>query len=284
MTYYIYTIITAVPVIITKMDLTTTVDVISPTTINDPYSINYTVGLWIYVSQFSPQIERFLIYGDKTYVGARSLFSLRMAPNGNDLYADILVNKVNNALPPTLPMPTTPMPSSPPMPGSPPMPSMPSSSDAPMSTTMTPTILPVLINGTSGSFPIQKWVYVAVSVSNNFIETYMNGKFTSAININNNTTYGISGIFQAPAPKDLNSGATFTFGGLGSSMDNGNVRQNGSPVMIAQLSRWNTPLSSGDVYDNYLKGNGQESSLWGPSYHLNVTLNQDKNVYTLPIF
>jgi len=67
-------------------------------------------------------------------------------------------------------------------------------------------------------------------------------------------------------------------------MDNGNVRQNGSPVMIAQLSRWNTPLSSGDVYNNYMKGNGQESSLWGPSYHLNITLNQDKNVYTLPVF
>ena len=149
---------------------------------------------------------------------------------------------------------------------------------------MTPTILSVLLNGTRGSFPIQKWVYVAVSVSNNFVETYLNGKFTSAVNINNNTTYGISGVFQAPAPSDLNAGATFTFGGKGSSMDNGTVRLNGSPVVLSQLSRYNTPLSSGDVYNNYLKGNGQSSGIWGPKYNLNIVLNQDKNVYTLPVF
>jgi hypothetical protein len=267
MSYYIYTIMTAIPVIIKKMDLTQSVSVISPTTINDPYSINYTVGVWVYVSHFSPQIGRFLMYGDKTYTGSKSLFSLRMDTNGNDLYADILVNKTN---PVTMVTPAT---------------SSPSSSSPPLSNTTTESItLPVLLNGTRGSFPIQKWVYVAVSVSNNFIETYLNGKFTSAVNINNNTTYGISGIYQATAPSDLNAGATFTFGGLGSLMDNGSSRLNGCPIMLAQLSRWNAPLSSGDVYNNYLKGNGQESGMWGPTYHLNITLNQDKNAYTLPVF
>ena len=276
MAFYIYSILTAVPVVIKKLDLTKTATVIPPSSINDPYSVNYSVGVWVYIQQFSPQIDRFLIYGDKTYNGAQSMFSLRLDPTGNNVYADILVNKVikNTPVQATSSSSTTPG-------------TTPGATTTPVgytTNTMAPTILPVLINGSNSSFPIQKWVYVVVSVSNNFVEAYINGKFITAVNINNNTTYGINGVYQAPAPKDPNAGATFTFGCLGSTMDNGTVRQTGSPVMLSQLSRWNTPLSSGEVYNNYIKGNGEESSMWGPSYHLNVTLNQDNNAYTLPVF
>ena len=250
MVYYIYTILTAVPKIIKKMDLSQTVEVVSPTKINDPYSANYTIGVWVYINQYTPTIERFLMYGDKTYFGSQSLFSLRMDTQKNDLYADILVNKM-------------------PEPGS---------------TTMTPTIMPILLNLTQDAFPIQKWVYVVVSVSYNFVETFLNGKFISAVNIHNNTSYKVNGIFQAPTPKDPNAGATFTFGGPGSTMDNGTVRKDGCPVLLSQLSRWNSPLTSGDIYNNYMKGNGEESSAFGPSYHLNVHLSQDKNSYVLPVF
>lgn len=273
MAYYIYSIVTAVPVVIKKLDLTKAAAVIPPTSINDPYSVNYSVGVWVYIHQFSPQIERFLMYGDKTFYGPQSLFSLRLDTTGNNVYADILVNKVITNKP--VQSSSSSAPSSTPS-------SKPSSIGT--TTTMAPTILPVLLNGSNSSFPIQKWVYVVVSVSNNFVEAYVNGKFITAVNINNNTTYGINGVYQAPAPKDPNAGATFTFGGLGSTMDNGTIRQIGSPVMLSQLSRWNTPLSSGEVYNNYIKGNGEESSMWGPSYHLNVTLNQDNNAYTLPVF
>ena len=276
MAYYIYSIVTAVPVVIKKLDLTKAAAIIPPSSINDPYSVNYSVGVWVYIQQFSPQIDRFLMFGDKTFYGPQSMFSLRLDTTGNNVYADILVNKVITNKP--VQSATV---------------AAVASSAAPSSTpsavmgatnTMAPTILPVLLNGTNSSFPIQKWVYVVVSVSNNFVEAYVNGKFISAVNINNNTTYGINGVYQAPAPKDPNAGATFSFGGLGSTMDNGTVRQIGCPVMLSQLSRWNTPLSSGEVYNNYIKGNGEESSMWGPSYHLNVTLNQDNNAYTLPVF
>lgn len=268
MAYYIYSIVTAVPVVIKKLDLTKTATTIPPSSINDPYSVNYSIGVWIYIEQFSSQIDRFLMYGDKTFYGPQSIFSLRMDTTGNNVYADILVNKVvtNNPVQRST--------------------NVPSSTKAVVgaTNTMVPTILPVLLNGSNSSFPIQKWVYVVVSVSNNFVEAYINGKFITAVNINNNTTYGINGIYNVPAPKDPNAGATFTFASLGSTMDNGTIRQIGTPVMLSQLSRWNTPLSSGEVYNNYIKGNGEESSMWGPSYHLNVTLNQDKNSYTLPIF
>ena len=246
--YYVYTILTAVPTIIKTVDLTQSPPEILPSSITNPYSVNYTVGVWIYINQFTPQIGRFITFGDKTYFGSKSLFSLRMDTQRSDLYADILVNKIG----------------------------------APGSTTLTPTILPVKLN--LDAFPIQKWVYVTVSASYNYIEGYINGKFTTAVNINNNTTYGINGIYQAPAPKDATSGATFSFGGAGSVMDNGSTRQNGCPVILSQLSRWDTPLSSGDIYNNYMKGNGHKGSIWGPAYGLNIQLTQDKNTYVLPVF
>jgi hypothetical protein len=250
MIYYIISIVYAVPTVVKMVDLTKTTDVISPTSITDPYSVNYTIGVWIYVNQFTPQIGRFLMFGDKTYYGPQSLFSLRMDTQGNNLYADVLVNKIG---------PTG-------------------------ATTSTPTILPVLLNVANDSFPLQKWVYVGVSISYNFVEAYLNGKFITAVNIHNNQTFGVNGIYQAPAPKDPNSGATFTFGGLGSTMDDGSIRQYGSPVMLANVSRWNSPMTSGDIYNIYLKGNGQESGMFGSSYHLNVNVTKDKNNYVLPIF
>jgi hypothetical protein len=250
MIYYIVSIFNAVPTVAKTVDLTKTPAAISPTTISDPYSVNYTVGVWVYVNQFTPQIGRLLMFGDKTYYGPQSLFSLRMDTQGNNLYADILVNKMGPA----------------------------------GATTTTPTILPVLLNVTQDSFPLQKWVYVAVSVSYNFVEAYLNGKFITAVNIHNNHTFGVNGIFQAPAPKDPNSGATFTFGGLGSTMDDGSIRQYGCPVMLSNVSRWNSPMTSGDIYNIYLKGNGQQSSIFGSSYHLNVNVTQDKNSYVLPVF
>ena len=250
--YYVYTIITATPTIVKSVDLTQTAPVILPSSISNPYNVNYTVGVWIYVNQFSPQIGRFLMFGDNTYNSNQSLFSLRMDTQSNNLYADILVNKmaksgVSNSIP-------------------------------------TPTILPVLINITPDAFPIQKWAYVTVSVSYNFVEAYINGKFMTAVNIHNNTSYGINGVFQAPTPKDKNASATFTFGSLGSTMDDGTIRSSGCPVMLSQLTRWSTPLSSGDIYNEYMKGNGEQSSMFGSSYHLNINLSQDKSVYSLPVF
>lgn len=248
--YYIYSVLSATPVVIKNLDLTQAIEPIPPSKITDPYSINYTVGVWIYINNFSPQIGRFLMFGDNTYKGAQSLFSLRMDTQSNKLYADILVNKM-----------TTPPASIP-----------------------TPKILPVLINITPDAFPLQRWVHVTVSVSYNFVEAYINGKFMTAVNIHNNTSQGINGIFYAEAPKDKNAAATFTFGGKGTMMDSGAKRENGCPVLLSNLTRWNTPQSAGDIYNEYMKGNGQQGSMFGPTYNLDINLKQDNNVYTLPVF
>jgi hypothetical protein len=242
--FYVYTIVTAVPVIVKSVDLTQPVANIPPSSITNPYSVNYTVGVWVYVDQFTPEIGRFLMFGDATHNGANSLFSLRMDTRGNNLYADVLVNQIGG--------------------GS--------------------TIMPVLLNLTNDSFPIQKWVYVVVVSSYNYIEGYLNGKFMTAVNISNNTSYGVNGIYQAQAPKDVNASATFYFGGQGSVTDNNSTRLNGSPVVLSQLSRWDSPLTAGDVYNNYMKGNGQQSSIWGQSYNMDVVIRQGKNKNVLSVF
>jgi hypothetical protein len=269
--YYVYIIVTADPIAVKNVDLTQTPPVISPTSINDPYSLNYTVGTWVYISNYSPQIGRFLMYGDKVYSNEKSIFSLRMDPTGNNVYADVLVNSSSALASATVA----------------------ASSISPNTklegvyangTISTPIVLPVLLTTAQSAFPLQKWVYVVVSVSNNFIEAYINGKFITAVNINNNSSYGINGVYHVNAPQDPNAGATFTFGAKGTTMDNGTIRQNGCPVVLSNVTRWNIPLTSGEVYNNYLKGNGQQTSLFGPSYHLSVTLSKDSNTYSLPVF
>jgi len=243
--YYVYTVVTAVPVIVKSVDLTQPVAKIPSSSITNPYSTNYTVGVWVYVQNFTPQIGRFLMYGDANYNGPNSLFSLRMDTNGNNLYADVLVNKIGGGT----------------------------------------TVLPVLLNLTNDSFPIQKWVYVVVCASYNYIEGYLNGKFMTAVNISNNTSYGVNGTYMAQAPKDPNAGATFSFGGQGTTMDDGiTVRQSGSPVVLSQLSRWDSPLTAGDIYNTYMKGNGQQSSIWGQGYNMNILIKNGKNVHDISVF
>jgi hypothetical protein len=67
-------------------------------------------------------------------------------------------------------------------------------------------------------------------------------------------------------------------------MDDGSVRQTGCPVILTGLARWDSPLSAGDIYDNYNKGNGMSSGAFGPSYHVDVNVKQDSTNYVLPIF
>jgi hypothetical protein len=237
--YYIYTTITAPPVLGKNIDLSEAPVVIKSSTITNPYSANYTVGVWVYISNFTQnsQIERFLRYGTAS---KPNMFSLRMDVGKPLLYCDVLVSNGSNA-----------------------------------STTQT-----VQLSSENESFPIQKWTYVVVSVSNTFIECYLNGRFVSATKVNSNGLF----VLEPAKGADIESGPTFRFGAKGTKMDNGTSRSNGCPVVLTGLSRWDSPMSAGDVYNNYMKGNGNKSSIWGSAYSMDINLKKDKNVYTLPVF
>ncbi len=242
--YYIYTLVTATPTVGKNIDLTQLPVVIKSSTITNPYSANYSIGVWVYISNFTEnnQIDRFLMYGNSTNLGPKSLFSLRMDTNKPLLFCDILINDSTNT---------------------------------PKYTKQT-----VQMTTENEGFPIQKWTYIVVSVSYAFIECYINGRFVSASRVDT------SGIYtpEPPAGENIEAGPTFRFGAKTTRMDNNSIRTNGCPVVLTGLSRWDAPLSAGDIYHNYMQGNGTSTSIWGPAYHMDINLKQDKNNYTLPIF
>ena len=243
--YYIYTIVNAPPVVGKQIDLTQSPVVIKSSSITHPYSANYTVGVWVYISNFTQnsQIDRFLMYGSSANLQKNSLFSLRMDSNQPMLYCDVLVND---------------------------------SSQSPKYKQQT-----VALTTASESFPIQKWTYVTVAVSNTFIECYINGKFVSATKVDPAGLY----VTEPADGADIESGPTFRFGAKGTKTDSGSIRSNGCPVVLTELSRWDAPLSAGDVYNNYMKGNGSSNyNIFGPAYHMDLNVKQGSNNFVLPIF
>jgi len=114
------------------------------------------------------------------------------------------------------------------------------------------------------NLPVQTWVYIVVSVSSTYIDTYMNGKLV--------VSTPISGPYTPPNfPADNNSGPTF--------------KSTICPVIITGLSRWNTPLDPQTVWNYYSQGNGNAmQQMLGSSYHLDVVFKKDSNVHNLSIF
>ena len=243
--YYIYTIVSAPAVIGENIDLSEEPVVIKSSSISNPYSANYCIGVWVYIFNFSQnnQIDRFIQYGTSEHLAQDSMLSLRMDQYKPILYCDVLVN------------------------------------DETMSKKYKPQT--VQITNDMDLFPLQKWTYVSVSVSNSFIECYINGRFVTATKVDEKGLY----VSEPPPGADIESGPTFRFGARGTKTDSGAVRTNGCPVVLTGLMRWDGPLNAGDVYSQYMKGNGMErNSIWGPSYHMDINVKRGSNNYVLPVF
>jgi hypothetical protein len=244
--YYIYTIVSAPVVLGKNIDLSEEAVVIKSSSISNPYSANYCTGVWVYIFNFTQnnKIDRFLQYGTSEHLGKDSLFSLRMDQRKPILYCDVMVNDPN------------------------------------MEKKYKPQT--VQITSETNMFPLQKWVYVSVSVSNSFIECYLNGRFVIAKKVDDAGLY----ISEPPPGADIESGPTFRFGARGTKLDDGiSVREKGCPIVLTGLSRWDAPLNAGDVYNQYMKGNGMErNSIWGPSYHMDINVKRGSNNYVLPVF
>jgi len=247
--YYIYTKITATPTVGNNIDLTQSPAVIKSSTITNPYSASYTIGVWVYVSNFdttSNNIGDFLKY-ETTGVNKKTLFSLVMDSTIPILRCKLLLSDDTN-------------------------------------------YQTITITSENERFPIQQWVYVVVSVSPSFVECYLNGRFVSATRTgtytNSNSVTTVKGlkIISPTAGTDVEAGPTFRFGAKGTiNSESNSGRPNGCPVVLTGLSRWDSPQSAGDIYNNYMKGNGYNSSLFG-SYHLDINLKKGKDNYKVPVF
>lgn len=113
--------------------------------ISQPYSVNYTVGVWIYVDTFTNDIGDFIMYGSQSGSAEnKKIFALGFDRSAPTLSAKIAGTRVSPAA---------------------------SASSSASSTSENVNAVTITAN-----FPIQTWTYVVVSVSGYYADIYVNGK------------------------------------------------------------------------------------------------------------
>ena len=103
------------------------------------------------------------------------------------------------------------------------------------------------------NFPLQTWVYVVISVDNNYADFYLNGKLIKSI--------------QLVAPQTQITAVTPQIF-IGDTVA-------GTDIQIAGFYRWSKPLNPQEVWSNYLAGNGNPMSSMISSFGMNVALVKD---------
>lgn len=114
------------------------------------------------------------------------------------------------------------------------------------------------------NFPLQKWVYVTISVDNSFVDMYIDGKLIKSTKLD----------------------------GIQIDAKESNVYLGGNPailndIIVAKFFKWTTPLSISDVWSEYNKGNGGSNAFYKAlsSYGVNVNLlKDDVNTATFRLF
>lgn len=111
------------------------------------------------------------------------------------------------------------------------------------------------LNGTPASkeiiitnnFPIQKWTYVIVSVDNQIIDTYLDGKLVLSTKLPN---------LPVTSTADISIG-----------------EKNTSDIFLSRIDRWTYIMDPQSAWNNYLKGNGYSKS---SNYNLKLSVLQDE--------
>lgn len=106
----------------------------------------------------------------------------------------------------------------------------------------------------SDNFPLQKWVYVTISVDNSFVDLYLDGKLIKSIKLD-----GI----QCDATE-----SKMYLGGNPASLND---------IVVARFLKWDNPLSLSEVWYQYMRGNGSSSGFNRimSSYGITVNLLKD---------
>lgn len=147
--YTIYYIMTAPVTVANNVYLKENATAIDSKKISQPYSVNYTVGVWIYVDSFTNNIGNFITYGSPGGSTTNSnIFSLRFDNSSPTLYADIAGISTGATSGSTT-----------------------STSTSTSTSGSTKNTISITSN-----FPMQTWTYVAVSVSTYYADVYLNGK------------------------------------------------------------------------------------------------------------
>jgi len=90
----------------------------------------------------------------------------------------------------------------------------------------------------TNNFPVQKWVYVIVSVDGSIVDVYLDGKLVISTILKNNGTIMNSDVSNTP---QINFG-------------------NGYDIYLSKFQRWTYPMDPQTAWNNYYQGNGQSNS------------------------
>jgi hypothetical protein len=115
------------------------------------------------------------------------------------------------------------------------------------------TEVPVTI---TDNFPLQKWVYIVVSVDGQYIDTYIDGKLVKSARIKNDD----GGIPTVDNSKQMLLGS-------GDLWD----------AHVSKFTHWTEPIDPQTVWSNYMSGNGQNNSVTNSlsSYGVDFTILKD---------
>ncbi len=105
----------------------------------------------------------------------------------------------------------------------------------------------------SNNFPIQTWTHVIVSVDNNFVDVYMNGKLVKSINVT----------LEAPSTSSP-------------------IEYETPKAYLAKFVRNTYPIDPQTAFDHYSSGNGMSSSMSSMigNYGATIVFNKDASEYS----
>lgn len=125
----------------------------------------------------------------------------------------------------------------------------------------------------TNNFPLQKWVYVTISMDGPFLDAYLDGKLVVSNNLQNNgiipkippdaVATTLTGVPTSGAGQNIYVGS----GGTGPS-----AIANNRPwdAYAAKFQRWTSALAPNEVWSAYLGGNGLSAST--TSYGVNMSV------------
>jgi len=116
------------------------------------------------------------------------------------------------------------------------------------------------------NFPIQKWVYIIVSVDNQIVDAYLDGKLVKSQRVYVPAT-ARSPELMPMTPPDLSTPII-----LGS---------NPFDAVVSKFNRWTSPMDPQTAWNNYLSGNGSTSYASSlSSFNANLSILKDNVIYS----
>lgn len=132
---------------------------------------------------------------------------------------------------------------------------------------------PTMTMNITNNFPLQKWVCIGVSVDNQFVDAYLDGKLVKSqrfyASTTSTTTPPVTTAMMPRPPPDATASPVYL----------GNSETAFSPfdAFIAEFKRWSAPIDPQSAMDTYLAGNGTNGvSRAFSSYGIDVSVLKNK--------